>query len=120
MGKVRILLMPFKHRGSAMLNAGKNSFLSQRIGVVFLLLATEKDLPVTEDQSEVADPFIALCVLRVFLVFQVLRTLSVFPTQSSSRTGCRGHLRALCHELIKGTLAKCKAAVSLLENSGLE
>lgn len=120
MGKVRILLLSFKHRGSAVLNARKRSFLFRRIGVVFLLLATEKDLPVTEDQSEVADPFVALCVFRVFLVFQVLRTPSVFPTQSSSRTGCRGHLRALCHELMKGTPAKCKAAVSLLENRGLE
>lgn len=53
MGKVRIPLMSFKHRESAMLNTSKYSFLFQRIEVVFLLLATEKDLPVTGDQSEV-------------------------------------------------------------------
>lgn len=52
MGKVRIPLMSFKHRDSAMPNTSKYSFLFQRIGVIFLLLATEKDLPVTEDQSE--------------------------------------------------------------------
>lgn len=62
MDKVSFLLTSFKHRDSALPNASKHSFLFQPVFVGFLLLATEKVLNATGDQSEVADTFISLSV----------------------------------------------------------